>query len=606
VQFQGAVREHEPRAGWVLLGIVYYAGRDYGAHMILRPGLVLVSLFASLAAQQVVDVTVTAAPGTTTVEPGVTVNAWMYDGSLPGAPLRVTQGQAVRVRFRNQLPEPTMIHWHGQPVPLGMDGVPTLSRPSVAPGQEFLYELTGLVPGTYWFHPHGHEMQLDLGMASALIVDPANPGQDPAADVDRVVMLDEWSNPLGGGWTGHLLNGKSSNGQAPLLVQPGQRLRLRFVNTSAITNYVVALDGHPMTVTHADGNRVQPVVVQAIPIGIGERYDVIVDCNNPGTWSLAVAGLTNRNSTLVRGIVQYAGQSQTPPAASYVPPNLATGALLSYAQLASYFPVQPIAPTPQRSYAAVLGMAMGPGGMTNTINGQAWPNVTPMPVSLNDEVQFAFSNTSMGLGQYHPMHIHGHFFRLLGTAGGTQFPPVKDTVLIAPMGMPGSSLTVRMTADNPGRWLLHCHHMMHMANGMMALVEYQGDHDGDGILSNADYEPGRALPVVTIPDEVLAFLPGAAAAFGVQWTPAQLVGLYLGPQLPAPIAVAPFGDVWLDPLQLTPYGLGITAANATVAFPYSIPNNPQLSGLRIGLQAVGTTPLPAGLLASTFQSFGIN
>jgi multicopper oxidase len=573
--------------------------------MNIRPLLAFGALSA-LAAAQVVNVTVTAAPGTTTVEPGVTVNAWMYDGALPGTLLRATEGQTVRVRFRNQLPEATMIHWHGQPVPLGMDGVPTLSRPSIAPGQEFLYELTNLTPGTYWFHPHGHEMQLDLGMASALIVDPANPANDPPFDVEHVVMLDDWNNPLGGGWTGHLLNGKSSNGQAPLVVQQGQRLRLRFVNASALTNYVVALDGHPMTVTHADGNRVQPLSVQAIPIGIAERYDVIVDCNNPGVWSLAVASLTNRNATLVRGIVQYAGQSQAPPAASYVPPNLATGTLLSYAQLASFFPVQPITATPNRTFPAVLGMTMGPTGMLNTINGEAWPVVTPMQVALGDQVQVTFTNTTMGTGNYHPMHMHGHFFRLMGTAGGTQYPPVKDTILIAPMGMAGSSATVQMTMGNPGRWLLHCHHMMHMANGMMALFEYLGDADNDGLLNRADYEPGRALPVVTIPDDGALFLPGAGGVIQTQWTPGQITGLYLGTQLAAPFALAPFGDVWLDPFTLAPFGVAIVGANGFADFPYQLPNDPLLSGQRIGLQALGTTTLPAGLLASTFQSFGVN
>lgn len=572
--------------------------------MAFRFVLAATLLFAPLAAQ-VVDVTVTAAPGTAQVEPGVTVNAWMYDGAMPGAPIRVTQGQTLRVRFRNQLPEPTLIHWHGQPVPLGMDGVPTISRPAIAPGQEFLYELNGLVPGTYWFHPHGDEMQLDRGMASALIVDPANPAADPPADLEQTIVLDEWTNPLGGGWTGHLLNGRSSNGQAPIVVQAGQRLRLRFINASAVTNYVVALDGHPMTVTHTDGNRVQPVVVQAIPIGIAERYDVIVDCNSPGTWSLAVASLTNRNTTLVRGVVQYAGQTQAPPAAAYVPPNLATGTLLTYAQLASYFPVQPITATPTRTFPGVLSMSMGPGGMQNTINGQAYPNVTPMQVALHDEVQWTFTNSMMGMGQYHPMHIHGHFFRLLGTAGGTQFPPLKDTVLVAPMGMPGSSITVQSTMDNPGRWLLHCHNMMHMANGMMAVVEYLGDTDGDGLPDRADYEPGRALPVVTIPDDALQFAPGAAGSIQLQWTPGQFVGLYLGSTLSAPVTIPPFGVVWLDPTQLVPYGIAAVAANGFAGFPYAIPNLPTLSGLGTGLQGIGTTTAASGLQASTYQAFWI-
>ncbi|MBX3464944.1 MAG: multicopper oxidase family protein [Planctomycetes bacterium] len=563
-------------------------------------------LAAGSVAAQAVDVTVTAAPGTATVEPGVTVNAWLYDGLLPGTPLRVTQGQTLRVRFRNQLPEATMIHWHGQPVPLGMDGVPDISRPSVAPGQEFLYELTHLEPGTYWFHPHGHEAQLDVGLASALIVDPANPTDDPPFDVEHTVLLDDWNDPLGGGWTGHLLNGRSSNGQVPIDVQAGQRLRLRLINVAAVTNYVVALDGHPMTVTHADGGRVQPVAVQAVPLGIGERYDVIVDCNNPGVWSLAAASITNRNATLVRGIVRYVGQAQPPPAPGLVPANLATGSLLGYAQLASYFPVRPITPAPDRTLPAALGMQMGPGGALNTINGEAWPNVTPMQVALGDDVQMTFTNTLMGNGQYHPMHVHGHFFRLLGTAGGTLAPPRKDTILIRPLGQAGSTATVQMHMDNPGRWLLHCHHMMHMMNGMMAVVEYLGDSDGDGLPDRSDYEPDRALPVVVVQDDAARFVIGAAGVISAQWTPGQIVALYFGAPLPAPFAWPPFGDVWLDPLQHAPFGLGLVAPNGSADFAYVLPNDPQQIGQRIGLQALGTTPLPAGLLTSTFQAFVVH
>jgi hypothetical protein len=96
---------------------------------------------------------------------GVSVNAWLYNGTLPGPALRVLEGQTLRVRFTNQLPESSKVHWHEQPVQLGMDGVPGISRPAVAPRQEFLYELPNLTPGTYWFHPHGYESQLDVGRA---------------------------------------------------------------------------------------------------------------------------------------------------------------------------------------------------------------------------------------------------------------------------------------------------------------------------------------------------------------------------------------------------------------------------------------------------------
>jgi hypothetical protein len=212
----------------------------------------------------------------------------------------------------------------------------------------------------------------------------------------------------------------------------------------------------------------------------------------------------------------------------------------------------------------------------------------------------------MGAGQWHPMHIHGHFFRLMGTAGGTQYPPKKDTVLVAPMGTAGSSASVQITMDNPGRWLLHCHHMMHMMSGMMTAVEYTGDADADALPNAADYEPSRPLPVVAIADDAAAFAPGASGAIAVQWTPGQIVGLYFGAALPSPIALPPYGDVWLDPNGLAPFGAAIVGASGMASFGYALPNNPALSGASVGLQALGTAPTPAGLAVSPLQGLRVN
>ncbi len=557
---------------------------------------------------QVVEVNLTATPGTAQVAPGTSVNAWLYNGSLPGPTLRITEGQTLRVRFRNELPEATAVHWHGQPVPLGMDGVPSISRPAVAPGQEFIYELNDLVPGTYWYHPHGNETQLSKGPAGMLIVDPANAASDPTFDVEHTIILDDWSNPLGGAFSGHLLNGRSSLGQVPFDVQPGQKLRIRVVNVASTTNYVFALDGHPMTVTHADGNRVQPVVTQAIPIGIGERWDVIVDCNNPGTWSFAVSDIANRTSTLVRGVIRYTGQGAPIPAANYVPANLSGGSLLSYSQLASFHPVQPITSTPDRSYTASLGMGMGPGGMAHLINGQAWPNVTPFLTSTGENVQLTISNGGMMMMPfYHPMHIHGHFFRLMGTAGGTTAPPIKDTILIRPAGQPGSSFTSQITMDNPGRWLFHCHNADHMGAGMMTIFDYLGDDDGDGIETRSDMEPTADIPVVTISSFASAFTPGASDVIRVQWTQGQVVALFAGPaELQQWSQIPNLGLLVLDPATASPLGAALTSPSGEATFPYALPNNPAIVGTRVGIQGVGIDAPSGDLVLTTFQALTAN
>jgi hypothetical protein len=251
-------------------------------------------------------------------------------------------------------------------------------------------------------------------------------------------------------------------------------------------------------------------------------------------------------------------------------------------------------------------MGMGPGGMVHTINGQAWPNVTPFLAAQDDDLQLTFANTGMMMmSEFHPMHVHGHFMRLMGTAGGSAAPPLKDTVLIRPNGQPGSSMQVQIHMDNPGRWLLHCHNMDHMATGMMTTIEYLGDADGDAVPDRSDQEPLAAWPVLTIPDHAASFAAGASGQIGLQWTPGQLVGLFGGPELPSPLLAPPYGILWLDPLAAVALGHAFAPASGFATVGYVLPPDQALRGLRIGLQGVGTTPGPAALLLSTFQAFTV-
>ena len=112
--------------------------------------------------------------------------------------------------------------------------------------------------------------------------------------------------------------------------------------------------------------------------------------------------------------------------------------------------------------------------------------------------------------------------------------------------------------------------------------------------------------MVTIADDAAKFAPGGVGSIDVQWTPGQIVGLYFGAALPSPIALPPYGDVWLDPNGLAPFGAVIVGASGMASFAYALPNNPALSGASLGLQAIGTAPTPAGIVASTFQLFRVN
>ncbi|MCK5941822.1 MAG: multicopper oxidase family protein [Planctomycetes bacterium] len=565
-------------------------------------------LAATLPAQNIIDATLIADEGTVDLGPGYAAEpAMLYNGLLPGPVIRATEGDTLRVRLINQLDENTILHFHGQPMRLGMDGTQRISRPETPPGQEFTYELDNLAVGTYWFHPHSdNHHQLDGGMYGVLIVDPANPANDPVSDLDQVIALDDWNAQVtGGSYFGHILNGRTSDGQAPILVSQGDKLRLRFSNMAARTNYVVALDGHPMTVTHKDGNRVQPVVTDAIPIGIGERYDVIVDCTNPGVWSLAVAAIQNRSATLVRGVVRYQGQTGADPAPTFVPPNLSSGALLGYAQLASYWPsAHPITAAPDRTYPMALAVQPGPGGGTWTINNEAWPNVTPTDVDYGEIIQFDLTTSTPSPNHIHPMHMHGHFVQLMGTAGGTTHPPLMDTVLIMPSGQPGDAWSCQWLADNPGTWLYHCHEMHHMMRGMMTVVSYVGDFDGDGIPDASDKEPTLSVPVAMISDDQQEFLIGNSGELDFQWQPNEWLCVFASPtELVAPQPMPPHGDLRIDQSNMAFLGMTAVGANGEAQLPYTLPNNLSFVGVRLFVQAVGSSSSLGTARLSVHQAF---
>ncbi len=550
----------------------------------MRIGTCLVALVAPLLpAQAPKRFRLVAAPGTISIEPGRSVGAWTYNGQLPGPTLRVTEGDRVQITFVNNTPDVSIVHWHGLQIPSGMDGVPGISRPAVEPGQEFTYDFIARPAGTHMFHSHSR-FQMDRGLYGALIIDPKN-GGDPRFDREYTVVLDDWLSgaPVAGRdpvYSTYLINGKTSVGQAPLRAKLGDRIRLRFINASSGTNYVVALDGHPMTVTHTDGHLVRPVTVDAIPIGIGERYDVIVNANNTGAWSIAAAGLRNRSRTLVRAILAYDGSTAPIPSPTYVPPFLSSGRLLSYSQLASASPVPPISLSPNRTHDLTLA-----GGMMSyvwTINAQAYPAAPPLPVQAGESVRMILRNRSM---HDHPMHIHGHVFRLLNTAGGTTAPPVKDTVLV-PRGMMSGAIHVETIADNPGNWAFHCHHLYHSEAGMFRLVQYvNGDADADGLADGDDLDPLSAYPVLATDALGQGYRVGTITRLDVQWRPGEVVDFFVGLESP-PVHLGLLGR-----LELWPFvGVGRAVVDQTryARVPLAIPNATALRGVRVAFQAVAT------------------
>ena len=416
----------------------------------------------------------TAGTGTSTVAEDKSWDTWRYDEQIPGPELRIREGDVLRARVSNQLPESTTVHWHGVPVRNAMDGVPELTQQPIGTGATFEYTFRAEPAGTYFYHSHVG-LQLDRGLAGPLIIEETDP--HVGYDRDVTLVLDDFlpgppqipdgsgggmgggSGGMGGGmmgdvrppYEGLLINGRLPSDPLSFSVEEGERVRMRFINASSATTFQVALAGHEMKISHADGRPVEPVSVGSFTFGAGERYDAVVEPDSPGAWELRASALDG-NEPPARAVLRY-GDSD---AAST--PVESTGQRLQYSDLRALSPIEGIDGRPDRTFDLTLS-AGGSQSYTWTIDGQTYPDADPLRISEGDHVRVRMTNRSPVV---HPMHLHGHFFQV-GKA-------VKDTVLV-----PGhmGEITFDFVADNPGRWLFHCHNLYHLHAGMARVFAYK-------------------------------------------------------------------------------------------------------------------------------------
>jgi FtsP/CotA-like multicopper oxidase with cupredoxin domain len=216
------------------------------------------------------------------------VNAVGYNGTWPGPLLRVTEGDRVRIVHRNDLDESTGMHFHGQNVPNAMDGVPFLTQPPIRPGETFTYEFVAGPSGSHMYHSHHNATdQVGRGMLGTFIVDPRDVSQRYQVDQDIVWI----SNDALGGFT---INGKGFPATAPIVATVGQQVLIRFMN-EGVMMHPWHLHGMPMRVVARDGYPLGGAAFTCDTLGVnpGERWDVIVDCNNPGVWAFHCHILTH-------------------------------------------------------------------------------------------------------------------------------------------------------------------------------------------------------------------------------------------------------------------------------------------------------------------------
>jgi CopA family copper-resistance protein len=497
-------------------------------------------------------------------------HAITINGTVPAPLVRLKQGQRVRIAVTNDLDEDTSIHWHGVIVPFQMDGVPGVSFPGIRPHSTFVYEFDVVQSGTYWYHSHSG-LQEQSGHYGPIVIDPE--GRDPVvSDREYAVVLSDWSflhphaifrklkaqpgyfnqqkqtlaSLLGGEdqplaqrlhWaqmrmdptdvsdvTGStytfLVNGHGPADNWTALFQPGERVRLRFVNAAAMTNFNVRIPGLRMSVVQADGQNVRPVQVDEFQIAVAETLDVIVQPGEDRAFTL-VAEAVDRSGMGRATLAPRPGMSaEIPPLRKRPllamkdmgmdmsgidhssmdhgdmdmsmsmrdPANAPQVKMGPGVQMISPMPVDrtgepgpgledvghkvlvyrdlvawernPDVRAPTRSLEIHLT-----GNMERfmwSFDGEKFSEVTaPIPFRQNERVRVTLVNDSM---MAHPIHLHGHFFELV--TGHGEFAARKHTVNV----LPGGKVTFDLTANAFGDWAFHCHLLYHMHAGMFRVV----------------------------------------------------------------------------------------------------------------------------------------
>lgn len=392
--------------------------------------------------------------------------------------LRLRQGEPVEIEFVNELSQPSSIHWHGLRIDNAMDGVSGLTQDAVQPGETFVYKFTPQDAGTFWAHTHHRTFeQLARGLYLPLIVEEAT---DTEYETELVMMLDDWRIQSDGqidlssledmhDWShsGRLGNVVTINKQLDpsFTVSAGDRIRIRLINAAnarvitvkmPLPGWIIAKDGQPLPM-------VAPIV-DALNLAPAERYDLVLDVPDEPGAKLPLGFIYQGEFYQIGALI--VGER---------------GPRLAERGEPSALPANPISLAATEKTDLKLSLRMEGGAMRwlseaiykgERLSGrelmqrqQAWAfngiaNMAEEPmfdVSRGSTVELELINST---GWAHAMHFHGHHFQ----STSANYPPgsLHDTLLMAP----GERATVRMLADNPGKWLLHCHMIEHQMAGM--------------------------------------------------------------------------------------------------------------------------------------------
>ncbi len=388
-------------------------------------------------------------------------------------------GERFQARVRNDLAEETLLHWHGLNPPSAQDGVPMLSQAPIKPGGYFDYDFENTRSGTHWMHSHMGLQEQRLLAAPLIVRETAEPLFD---EQEHVVLLHDFSfsDPReimaelkgGGGHGSHnmpgmlndipydayLANDLTLADPEVVSVEKGAQIRIRIINGSAATNMWVDLGALAGELIAVDGNAIYPIKGSLFPLAIAQRADIRLRISEGGgAWPILfrAEGLAARAgiylATQGAGIAKLSSEGD-------VTPELNVAQEMRLRSVAA-LPPEPVTRT------EILDLTGGGSDYLWGLDGKSSMHDTIFTVREGERIEVVMRNQT---GMAHPMHLHGHYFKVAAINNVAIEGALRDTVLVPP----STSVTIRFAADNPGNWAFHCHHLYHMNAGMMGAIRY--------------------------------------------------------------------------------------------------------------------------------------
>ncbi|ESK93292.1 laccase [Moniliophthora roreri MCA 2997] len=442
----------------------------------------------------------------------------LADGSFPGPVITSTKGVGLEINVIDELTDDTMtkstsIHWHGL-IMKGRnwaDGPTSVNQCPISPGHSFKYELpAGDQAGTFWYHSHLSTQYCD-GLRGALVVyDPEDPhrGLYDVDDENTIITLVDWYHDPSPSYVrksfqapdSTLINGLGrykGGPSAPLAVinvKRGKRYRFRLISMACDPNFHFSIDRHNLTVIEVDGVNHQPLVVDSIQIFAGQRYSFVLHADGPvdNYWIRAKPDVGNQDfkGGINQAILRYKGAAETDPTTE-------SGPSMNQLMETDLHPLEnPGAPgLPQPDGADInLNFALGFNPSTRLFDisgtpfipptvpvllqimsgaaapGSLLPNGPVYALPLNKTIQISFPPGNAP-GAPHPMHLHGHTFDVIRSAGSSEYNyvnPVRRDVVNT--GVQEDNVTIRFKTDNAGPWFLHCHIDLHLEHGLAVVL----------------------------------------------------------------------------------------------------------------------------------------